>query len=42
MDDYCDTAVIALTLILAACLTIFVLKVGTPSGALVDLLLRHV
>jgi hypothetical protein len=42
MDDYSDTAILALTLLLAACLTVFLLKVGSPSGALVALLFPRV
>ena len=32
MDNHCDAAVIALMLVLLACLTVFFFKVGTPSG----------
>jgi hypothetical protein len=38
MDNRCDSAVIALMLVLLACLTVFIFKVGTPSGELVALL----
>ncbi|HEV8531864.1 MAG TPA: hypothetical protein VGT00_10645 [Methylomirabilota bacterium] len=38
MDDYCDTAIVALMLALAVCLTVFFLKVAEPSGGLVELL----
>jgi hypothetical protein len=38
VDDYRDTAIIALMLVLAACLTVFLFRVGTPSGELVALL----
>ena len=40
MDDYRDTAIIALMMVLGVCLT--VLKVGTPSGGLVELLFPRV
>ena len=42
MDDHCDTAVIALMLVLAVCLTVFIFRVGTPSGELVALLFPRI
>ena len=42
MDDYCDTAILTLVLVLAACLTVFILKVGAPSGAIFALLFPRV
>ncbi len=42
MDEYCDTAIVALMLALAACLTVFFLKVAEPSGGLVELLFPRV
>lgn len=42
MDSHCDSAVIALMLVLLACLTVFIFKVGTPSGELVALLLPRI
>ncbi len=42
MDEYRDTAIVALMLALAICLTVFFLKVAEPSGGLVELLFPRV
>ena len=42
MDDYRDTAIIALMMVLGVCLTVFILKVGAPSGELVERLFPRV
>jgi hypothetical protein len=42
MDNYRDTAIVVLMLALAVCLTVFFLKVGEPSGGLVELLFPRV
>ena len=38
MDDPHGTGIVALLVVIAVCLTVFFLKVGEPTGALVDFL----
>jgi hypothetical protein len=42
MDDSRDAAIIALMLVLAVCLAVFILKVGASSGELVERLFPRV
>jgi hypothetical protein len=42
MDDHYDSAVIALVLVLMICLTVFIFRVGAPSGELVALLFPRI
>jgi len=39
MDSRRDVALIVLVLVVAACLSVFFMKVAEPTGAIVDLLL---
>jgi len=41
MDERCDVAILALALVAAACLVVFFLKVGQPSGGIVEMLFPH-